>query len=88
MKLNAIERKKLLKEEINTLQEFQVRNNEIIGGLGTVEIRIDALKKQKIELLEEFNKLSKDQNKTAKKLEDKYGTGNIDLDKGEFTPIT
>mgnify|MGYP001464738565 CR=1 FL=1 len=80
--------KKLLKEEINTLQEFQVRNNEIIGGLGTVEIRIDALKKQKIELLEEFNKLSKDQNKTAKKLEDKYGTGNIDLDKGEFTPIT
>jgi len=80
--------KKLLKEEINTLQEFQVRNNEIIGGLGTVEIRIDALKKQKIELLEEFNKLSKDQNKTAKKLEDKYGTGNIDLDKGEFTPVT
>jgi len=80
--------KKLLKEEINTLQEFQVKNNEIIGGLGTVEIRIDALKKQKIELLEEFNKLSKDQNKTAKKLEDKYGTGNIDLDKGEFTPIT
>ena len=24
---------------------------------------------------------------TAKELEDKYGNGNIDLDKGEFTPI-
>jgi|TARA_R110000803_G_scaffold47908_1_gene99734 hypothetical protein len=82
-----MEVKKLLKKEVSTLQEFQVKNNEIIGGLGTIEIRINALKKQKRELLEEFDKLSKDQNQTAKELEDKYGNGNIDLDKGEFTPI-
>tara|TARA_B110000211_G_scaffold221845_1_gene269926 strand:+ start:502 stop:753 length:252 start_codon:yes stop_codon:yes gene_type:complete len=79
--------KKLLKEEVSTLQQFQVRNNEIIGGLGSIEIRIKELKSQKKELLYEFDKLSKDQNEIAKELEGKYGTGNIDLDKGEFTPI-
>ena len=82
-----MEVKKLLSKEVSTLQEFQRKNNEKIGGLGTIEIRINALKIQKRELLEEFDKLSKDQNQTAKELEDKYGNGNIDLDKGEFTPI-
>jgi hypothetical protein len=83
-----MEVKKLLKEEVSTLQQFQVRNNEIIGGLGSIEIRISELKSQKQGLLEEFDKLSKNQNEIAKELEGKYGNGNIDLDKGEFTPIT
>ena len=82
-----MEVKKLLKEEVSTLQQFQVRNNEIIGGLGSIEIRISELKSQKQGLLEEFDKLSKNQNEIAKELEGKYGNGNIDLDKGEFTPI-
>ena len=53
--------KKLSKEEIQTLQDYQVKNNEIVGGLGTIELRIESLKKNKKSLLEEFEKLQKDQ---------------------------
>lgn len=79
--------KKLLKEEIQTLQDYQAKNNEIVGGLGTIELRIESLKKNKKSLLEEFEKLQKDQLDTGSQLQEKYGEGNIDLEKGEFTPI-
>mgnify|MGYP003964604527 CR=1 FL=1 len=79
--------KKLSKEEIQTLQDYQVKNNEIVGGLGTIELRIESLKKNKKSLLEEFEKLQKDQLDTGNQLQEKYGEGNIDLEKGEFTPI-
>ena len=79
--------KKLSEKELQTLQDYQTRNNEIVGGLGTTELRIDALKKQKKALLEEFDKLQQDQVSTGNQLQEKYGEGNIDLEKGEFTPI-
>ena len=79
--------KKLSKEELQTLQDYQVKNNEIVGGLGTIELRIESLKKNKKSLLEEFEKLQKDQLDTGNQLQEKYGEGNIDLEKGEFTPI-
>ena len=79
--------KKLSEKELQTLQDYQTRNNEIVGGLGAPELRIDALKKQKKALLEEFDKLQQDQVSTGNQLQEKYGEGNIDLEKGEFTPI-
>jgi|TARA_R100000544_G_C2210321_1_gene51558 hypothetical protein len=77
--------KKLSKEEVSKLEEFQTRNNEIVVGTGAAELRINALKYQKEELGKNFQILQKEQAEFGKELQEKYGDGNLDLEKGEFT---
>ena len=77
--------KKLSKEEVSKLEEFQARNNEIVVGTGAAELRINALKYQKEELGKNFQILQKEQAEFGKELQEKYGDGNLDLEKGEFT---
>ena len=79
--------KKLLETELQILKDYQTKNNKIVGDLGSIELNFSILKKQKESILEEFHQLQIDQNKTGKELQDKYGTGNIDLEKGEFTSV-
>ena len=78
--------KKLSKEEVATLTEYQKQTNELVGAIGQIELQIDFLKSKKIECLETFNKLRISQQKTADSLQEKYGDGNIDLEKEEFIP--
>tara|TARA_Y100000389_G_scaffold204934_1_gene260975 strand:- start:1795 stop:2046 length:252 start_codon:yes stop_codon:yes gene_type:complete len=78
--------KKLSKKELQTLQEYQTKTNEILSVLGSIELQFDALKTQKEEVLKEFKTLTESQTKTGKELQDKYGEGNINLEDGEFTP--
>tara|TARA_B110000285_G_C14588344_1_gene365245 strand:+ start:267 stop:512 length:246 start_codon:yes stop_codon:yes gene_type:complete len=78
--------KKLSKEEVATLTEYQKQTNELVGAIGQIELQIDLLKSKKIECLETFNKLRISQQKTADSLQEKYGDGNIDLEKEEFIP--
>tara|TARA_B100000902_G_scaffold55905_1_gene62723 strand:- start:455 stop:706 length:252 start_codon:yes stop_codon:yes gene_type:complete len=77
--------KKLSESELQILEEFQTRNNDIVVQTGATELRIDVLERQKEQLLEKFQKLTKDQTKFGQELQKKYGDGNIDLEKGEFT---
>ena len=77
--------KKLSESELQILEDFQSRNNEIVVQVGATELRIDALERQKEDLLEKFQKLTEDQTKFGQELQEKYGDGNIDLEKGEFT---
>ncbi len=77
----------LTPEELKTLQEYQFENNEIVAGLGTIELTIDNLNTQKTELLEKFKKLQTQQNQTAKELQSKYGDGNINLETGEISAM-
>jgi hypothetical protein len=81
-----MENKKLSKKELQLLQDYQNKSNETIATLGSIELQLDTLNNQKVELLKEFHNLQKDQNKTGKELQDKYGEGNINLEDGEFTP--
>ena len=81
-----MESKKLSKKELQTLQEYQAKTNEILSVLGSIELQFDALKTQKEEVLKEFKILTESQTKTGKELQDKYGEGNINLEDGEFTP--
>ena len=78
--------KKLSEKELSTLKEYQTQNSKIIADLGNIELNLEVFKKQKESILKEFEKLQADQNETGKELQDKYGAGNIDLEKGEFTP--
>jgi hypothetical protein len=78
---------KLSKEEVSLLNSYQAKNNEIIFGLGNIELNKMIQNEQKEELFKNFKELQKEQNNTAKELEKKYGSGNIDLKTGEIIPI-
>ena len=77
--------KKLSESELSILNDFQSRNNDIVVQVGAANLRIDALKRQLNEELEKFQELKKEQAKFGKELQEKYGDGNLDLEKGEFT---
>jgi len=79
--------KKLSEKELSTLKEYQEKNAKIVADLGNIEINFSLLKKQKEIVLKEFDSLQESQNSTGKELQEKYGAGNIDLEKGEFTPV-
>ena len=68
---------KLTKDEIKEIGDLRssISNVTLVIGL------------RKKELLSRLLKLSEKQNDFAKKLEDKYGKGNVNLDTGEFTSI-
>ena len=78
---------KLSQEEVSLLNSYQAKNNEIIFSLGNIELNKMIQAEQKEELFKEFKKLQQEQNTTAKELEEKYGSGNIDLKTGEIVPI-
>mgnify|MGYP000244473197 CR=1 FL=1 len=78
--------KKLSEKELQTLKDYQIKTNEVLSVLGSIELQFDALKTQKEEVLKEFQTLQKNQTKTGKQLQDKYGEGNINLEDGDFTP--
>jgi len=79
--------KKLSKEEVAKLKDYQNDTNEIVGALGQIELQFELLEEKKEEILEKFKKLRVDQSNLAKELTEKYGDGNLDLEKGEIIPV-
>ena len=79
--------KKLSKEEVAKLKDYQNDTNEIVGALGQIELQFELLEEKKEEVLEKFKKLRVDQSNLAKELTEKYGDGNLDLEKGEIIPV-
>ena len=82
-----METKKLSKEEVSKLTDYQNLTNEIVGGLGQIKLNYEMLEQKEDELLEKFRELQVNQRALAVELQEKYGEGNLDLEKGEFTPI-
>lgn len=85
---------KLQEKELQELKEIQAKNSEIIIGLGTLDLDIEAtevalesLKERRKNLRKDFKDLVERQKKSAKDLQDKYGEGNIDLETGEFAAV-
>ena len=78
---------KLSEEELTILKGYQKKQNQITFNLGNVDIQKAILEGQRSTILENLANLQEESNKTAKKLQDKYGDGNIDLETGEFTIV-
>lgn len=78
---------KLSKEELQKLKDFQRSENEITFSLGQIELRKVFLEKDKKNLQNQYQLLLQDQEKTGKELQERYGEGNIDLEKGEFIEL-
>ena len=78
-------KKKLSKEEIQTLKGLQTQENNLVVSFGQVEYQIASLETQKDNLIEAKQAFEKERTEFAKVLSEKYGDGNINLETGEVT---
>jgi hypothetical protein len=76
--------KVLTQEEINQLGSIQQERYSIIDKFGTIEIQFQELESIKQKLKLEYENLKQKEEALGKQLQDKYGDGTINLEKGEF----
>jgi hypothetical protein len=76
--------KVLTQEEIQLLKSIQEKRLQIVEQFGIIEVRIQEMDLQKEYLKEELKKLRQEEIKTGETLQQKYGDGTINLEKGEF----
>lgn len=79
-------KKKLSTQELEDLKLYKSQNEGLCMRLGQSEIALIQLKEEKNQILGQLDTVRESANKLAKELEEKYGSGSIDLELGEFTP--
>jgi hypothetical protein len=77
-----METKVLTQEEITQLKDLQSKRKDLSEQFGLLEINYET---QKQSLLYQLNQLLQEEDKIGSQLQQKYGDGTINLDKGEFT---
>ena len=77
---------KLTTEEIQRITELQQKNNTLVTELGQVELIKLNLQLRKESAEKFFEELRSEEQELAKELTDKYGSGSINLETGEFVP--
>jgi hypothetical protein len=82
-----MENKVLTQEEIQSLKTIQTNQTNLVQTLGEIEYRIQLLELDKQSLKTQLQKHIEEETKIANELQEKYGNGSIDLEKGEFTPV-
>jgi hypothetical protein len=87
------ETQKFTKEELEQITELRNANASKINEFGQVELelllanqRIEQLDAAKAELRKAYIVLQNKERDLVKQLNQKYGTGTVDLDSGEFVP--
>ena len=79
--------KKFTPEELQDLQNIQENLNSLSFQFWQLQISKIKLQEQENYLKSQLGSLSKKEIDIAKKLTDKYGKGNLDLETGEFIPV-
>ena len=79
--------KVLTQEEVAQLKSIQEKRFQLTEQFGIIEIRIQEFELQKEFLKEELKKLRQEEIKTGETLQQKYGDGTINLEKGEFVSV-
>ena len=72
--------KKITDDQLKKITDQQQQLSRLLNNIGVIEI-------QKHNIASEVKILSNDIDQTKKELEEEYGSVNIDLKTGEFTPI-
>jgi hypothetical protein len=83
-----METKVLTQEEIQSLKTLQENQSSLVAALGDLEYQITILESRKQFLKNEITIQIESEVKIGKELQEKYGEGNINLEKGEFTPVS
>ena len=81
-----MEKQVLTQEEIQSLKNIQDNQILLIEQLGTLEYRIQILELEKQRLKQALQNQLKEEEEIGKQLQQKYGDGSINLEKGEFIP--
>lgn len=76
-----METKVLTQEEITQLKDVQQKRSSLNEQFGVLEIQYDI---QKQTLISKLNQLLQVEEQLGKQLQEKYGDGTINLEKGEF----
>jgi hypothetical protein len=79
-----MEKKVLTPEELQSLREFQTKQDNLIFSLGRLEYRITLLENSKQSLKEEIKNIERFNEELGQQLTEKYGSGKIDPDTGEI----
>jgi hypothetical protein len=74
----------LTQEEITQLKSTREKRIQLVESFGILESRIQEFSLQKDYLKDELKKLIQEENDLGRNLQQKYGDGSIDLEKGEF----
>jgi hypothetical protein len=82
-----METKVLTQEEINKLKLFQETQTDLINKFGVLEYQFQILTQQKQDLIQELLKQKQLEDQLGKELQQKYGNGSINLEKGEFISL-
>jgi hypothetical protein len=84
--------KKLTQEEIDSIKGLQSEYNKIVFELGSIESQLVFIKKQtelleteKAKIVVDMDTISKKEKTLIDDLQEKYGTGNINIETGEVT---
>ena len=70
----------ITKDQLKKIQDFQKELNKFLNEVGFLEA-------QKTAVLGKFHEVNKQTEDFKKELEDEYGSININLEDGSFTPI-
>lgn len=77
-------RLKLNKEEINSIQELQKQNSDILFQLGDVEVGLRNLQTRKEDLMKAWDELMQADKAFGDAITEKYGKGTLDFQKNEI----
>ena len=84
----------LTPEELQSVKDLQSKYNQTIFEIGvaeaqiiTLQQQIEKLQKDKKDLVADINSIGDKEAELVKSLQEKYGTGNIDPETGEITPV-
>jgi hypothetical protein len=83
-----METKVLTQEEIQSLKDIQSRQQALLSMFGDIEYKIQLLELDKQNLKSQLQKQLEEEAKIGKQLQEKYGDGSIDIEKGEFIPVS
>lgn len=75
---------KLEQSEIDKLSALQEKQQQYVGALGRIEYDMTLLSNQKERVQALILELLTEQDNVGRELEEKYGTGTVDLEKGEL----
>jgi hypothetical protein len=79
-----METKVLTQEEITQLRTVQQDRLNLIERFGVLEIQKQEIKNQEQQLSSAYQQLKQYEEELGKHLQEKYGDGTINLEKGEF----
>lgn len=75
----------LKEQEMNEYRVLQEKINQVIYSMGEVAVEKQIVKEKEERVMDNFNKVRKEETNFLKKMERNYGAGMINPDTGEFT---